>query len=718
MMRLIPPYVLHLRAYLLHCLCVCLLLPGLLYGQVPELPKKSDVRVVIDISGSMKKNDPHNLRRPALDMLVNLLPEGSRGGVWTFGQYVNMLVKHGAIDDNWKQQAAAQTQAINSVAQFTNIGEALEKTAYDKAYTDKGDFQTHVILLTDGMVDIDRDPAKNVQERKRILDDIVPLYQQAGYKIHTISLSDNADKQLMDRLAVATDGQSAVANTAEDLMGVFLQVFDRAVPKEELPLTGNTFLTDSSIEEFTALIFRQTNSPATQLIAPDLAKYTQATVDPNVNWYATDHYDLVTVKRPLEGEWRIVAELDPKSRITVVSDLRLVVKPLSGNIQVNQAVDLSLVLREDNNVVTRAEFLNLLDIDVKVTHIDSGQHQSQRLSEGLVPGNGVYAARLDYFKNPGDYEIRVNVDGKSFQRQFNQRVSVRQPFMIEHDTISADGKTQLQVRVLPQIKRIDFDKTEVVGKLKDPSGSSNIVRFTLTDGQIWQWQMTPELEGQYHLSVRVTALDSQGQSKHFIPEPVVFSFPEEEDFFTSLNTTEDAGPLLAEVDEDNTSALVASITSDEIVEEQINEAELIAAEEAAAETEKNHRQWLLYGVLGAVNILIILVIYLLYRKLFGRSAALGDEEEKSDVETAGKAAASDAGFEEPPMDEMNVSDLGEAESEIDLADDDSETQDLDTAAQEQDPLAELSPEALDDDEDPEFSLDDFAPDSLDDDEDT
>ena len=43
----------------------------------------SDVRVVVDISGSMKKNDPNNLRAPAVRMLVGLMPEEARTGVWT-----------------------------------------------------------------------------------------------------------------------------------------------------------------------------------------------------------------------------------------------------------------------------------------------------------------------------------------------------------------------------------------------------------------------------------------------------------------------------------------------------------------------------------------------------------------------------------------------------------------------------------------------------------
>ena len=46
-----------------------------------EEERLADVRLLIDVSGSMKLNDPANLRQPAIDLLVKLLPEGSKAGV-------------------------------------------------------------------------------------------------------------------------------------------------------------------------------------------------------------------------------------------------------------------------------------------------------------------------------------------------------------------------------------------------------------------------------------------------------------------------------------------------------------------------------------------------------------------------------------------------------------------------------------------------------------
>ncbi len=710
-------------------LVCCLLFSTVAFAQAPEAAKPSDVRIVIDISGSMKKNDPQNLRRPALDMLVKLLPEGSKAGVWTFGQYVNMLVKHRTVDKAWKQEASIKSNTINSVAQFTNIGEALEKAAYDKSYSTKDKFQTHVILLTDGMVDIDRDPAVNSRERNRILNEILPMYQNAGYAIHTVSLSDKADKKLMDRLALATNGRSVVAKTADELMNVFLQVFDQAVPKEELPFEGNSFLTDSSIEEFTALIFRKPNSPETRLIAPDQSEYNQSTKDPNLNWYRTDKYDLITIKRPLEGEWKVLAELEPQSRITVVSDLSLVVKSIPTNILVNDIVDLSLALREENKVIARAEFLELLDIDVSVKYTDGNKQWSKRLSDGLVPGNGVYNASLDYFKKVGQYKIEVNVDGKSFQRRSNHRVNIRTPFAVETSTVNKDGKTLFKVEVIPQSQGFDLAKTEVVGKLKEPSGTSHIKNFTFNQDQLWELILTPEEEGVYHLTLRITTTDDRGKANNIIPEPISFKYPQEDGFFEALAEEPKVDELKEEEPKEAPKPIKASETSeDKEGDEELLEEDLIDEE---AEEDSNMMQWILYASLAIVNILIILVIYILYRKLFGKKKSVIEDEEdesadpkKGTQESSPEPAA--PAFEEPPMDEMVIDDL---DDDIDLAADDSEDK-----AIEENPLDDLSPESLDDDpfdtdlslddsdstdldEDPEFSLDDFAPDELDDDSD-
>ncbi len=94
-------------------------------------PQKADVRVLIDISGSMIQNDPQNLRRPALRMLAGLLQPGTRAGIWTFGRWVNNLVPVTDVDAAWKERIRSVSNQIKSPGQFTNIELVLEKASAD-----------------------------------------------------------------------------------------------------------------------------------------------------------------------------------------------------------------------------------------------------------------------------------------------------------------------------------------------------------------------------------------------------------------------------------------------------------------------------------------------------------------------------------------------------------------------------------------------------------
>jgi uncharacterized protein (TIGR03503 family) len=703
----------NIRFYYARLLCLALLLlcaaTPQSYAQAPESAKPSDVRLVIDISGSMKKNDPQNLRRPALDMLVQLLPKGSKAGIWTFGQYVNMLVPHKPVDAKWGRTASASSSEIKSIAQFTNIGAALEKAAYDhkRQLTKDQAYQTHVILLTDGMVDIDRDSRLNRNERQRILDKILPMYQQANITLHTIALSDNADKKLLNKLALATDGKVAVAKNAEELMNVFLQVFNQAVPLEELAFDGNKFAVDSSIEEFTALILRKKNAKPTVVVSPDGQQYTQDTSDSRVKWHHTDQYDLITITQPLEGEWGVSADLEPESRVTVVSDLRIAVKSMPTNMSVDEVINTSLVLREEDKTITRPEFLGLLDISVEISS-PTGNNWSQQLSSNTVPADGVYSTILNQFTQSGEYTINFSVEGKTFNRQYSHQLSVRTPFSVEVDKSDKNGRTEFAVDVIAQSQEVDVSQTKVFGVLTAPSGKTSSVDFVPQQDGTWRLLVVANEDGDYAINIRVDSINNRNEKEKIKLDTVRLS-QENSAFFQ--NEAPKSEPIkLAPIPAKSVEKKPIVPTKEEVpVEEEL-------VEEAPKE-EADYSQYILYGIIGFINLFIIGIGYVVYRKLFtSKPEEDGDEEADSDAEDA---------FVEPPMDEMAVDDLVEDELEepqsLSAEDNKSAAADIasdsDSDSEMEDAMNAALDGADDDDEDiPDFSLDEFSPDSLDEEE--
>ncbi|MBB1487069.1 VWA domain-containing protein [Oceanospirillum sediminis] len=430
--------------------------------------QKPDVRVLIDISGSMKENDPNNLRVPALNLLVDLLPEDSRAGVWTFGAYVNQLVPHEIVDDNWRSDARSRSRQITSSALFTDIENAIERSVYD--INRPTDYERHVILLTDGLVDISEAGSsrqkriENNQSRDDIQYDLLPRLQKAGVTVHTVALSDNADKDLMLKLAQRTGGLAAVANNAEELMQLFVQALDRTAPNEQVPLENNRFLVDSSINEFTALIFHKPNSQRVFLISPSGKRYTSLDHPDTIKWHYETRYDLITVKDPEDGEWLVETEMHPDSRVTVVSDLSLKVSDVPAMLYRGLSLDIEASVYEEGELITRNEFLKVMSLNAEQLSDNDKILQADILTR-KPSAKGYFETNLGPFNKTGNYRIKVNLDGKTFQRSISQPVFVQDIVSSSLDNDDAgDPKRIFFTRVLPELKANDIQiKGTVMG---------------------------------------------------------------------------------------------------------------------------------------------------------------------------------------------------------------------------------------------------------------
>ena len=150
-------------------------------------------------------------------------------------------------------------------------------------------------------VDIEASPEKNDAERSRIVDQLLPELKRAKVKVHTIALSTNADVELLEALSEGTDGLFAVAEDAEALNKAFLRAFDQSVQGDQVPLEDNRFLIDSSVEEFTALVFKKDLSKATRLTSPAGDVYRADSESSRINWVTSEQYDLITIRNPGEG---------------------------------------------------------------------------------------------------------------------------------------------------------------------------------------------------------------------------------------------------------------------------------------------------------------------------------------------------------------------------------------------------------------------------------
>lgn len=635
------------------------IVPFTAHAQTEAESLPSDVRLVIDVSGSMKQNDPNNLRQPAVELLVRLLPETSKAGVWTFGRWVNMLTKHQVVDEIWRENAKLDAQKINSVGLYTNIGEALEKAAYDVDRSNNK-YRTSILLLTDGMVDIDKDPAVNQKEWRRIVDEVLPKLKSAGVIVHTIALSDNADTDLLNKLSLNTDGIAAVAHTAEDLMQIFLKAFDAAAPMEQVPLSDDGFVIDSSVEEFTALIFRGAESKPTQIVGPDQEVITASTASKYVNWYKTKSYDLITVKQPLEGQWNVIADMDPGSRVTVVSNLNLRVRPLPNNVFEKQQESVSFALQEDGSIITRSEFLTIMDISASMMagkdEFDLREIWKQKIETKVPPEDGMFNVDLPAFTKAGIYQLSVVVDGKSFVREFNHQFTTRQPFGADISQIFNDGKLEYLLTARYYGGDVNIKKTKIVATIVAPDERNKIRPLNATETDTWQTSIRPELEGEYTAKIKIRGETLQGQGFEVNLEEIRFSYSIDKGFVEKEEPFFDGGPTPTPEKE----------KTQEPSPEPTAEAENTESDEnlEVENSDKDLAAWIIYAALGLGNVLLFGIGFVVVRKVLGINK--NDVLEQFSEENIEKEIQQEREVEEPTP--STVEEVEEVEEEPPMED--------------------------------------------------
>ncbi len=488
-----------------------------------------DVRIIIDISGSMKQTDPNNLRIPALNLLLKLMPEGAQAGIWTFGRYVNNLVPVAAVDDKWREDALKAAVEISSLGLRTNLTGALNDAAW--GLSAESGFQQSIILLTDGKVDMAEQTTANAEEintaeRQKLMSEVLDKYRQSGANIHTLALSDLADKTLLQEIALETDGLYSEASNAEELMKAFLRAFDRAVPVEQVPMEDNTFVIDGSVKEFTALIFKRSGgSQETALLTPAGSRITELEHSQNVRWHKDLNFDLITIKQPEAGTWVAEADLDPSNRVTILSDLALSVEGIPATIFPGDKLDVEIKLTNAGEVVNKVEILRLTDMTMTVVTA-SGREGSKILSDPeSPPSDGIYREGLYRLKELGQYQVELIAEGRTFQRKRSFSMTMMQPVEIEHR--ADEEKKVYRIEVKPLSDNLDTERSRVIAKIKSPDENTIIQSVVFNpDENAWVSEISPTKgAGEYRVDLNIRGITQSGKNFKVKPETIVFDLP-------------------------------------------------------------------------------------------------------------------------------------------------------------------------------------------------
>ncbi len=214
---------------------------------LPENPKADskkvpppilDIIIVLDNSGSMKKNDPDFITKEVVTNFLFGLGKKSRLGMVIFDQEAKLVEP---LTEIALQEAGAKfltsLDTINYKGLFTNTPAGIERAIYELKTSGRKDARKVIILLTDGIVDTGN-KNQDLEKEKWLSEDLTLVSKKEGIRIFGIAFTDKADFRLIQTLAYKTDGDYFRAYTADEIHGVFKKIHEEITKPPPQPKTA------------------------------------------------------------------------------------------------------------------------------------------------------------------------------------------------------------------------------------------------------------------------------------------------------------------------------------------------------------------------------------------------------------------------------------------------------------------------------------------------
>ena len=186
-----------------------------------KAPHPKDIIFVIDNSGSMKKNDPGLVTKRIVARFFDRLDMGDRCGIVLFdskARQVTPLLELGT--PNSKDQLISGLELVDYRGQRTDSPAGIERAIYELRTRGRAEAMQCIIFLTDGIVDTGS-VQSDADKTRWLRDDLALESHKAGIRIYGVAFTENADFQLIQSLAMKTDGAYFRALDAVGLEAAF-----------------------------------------------------------------------------------------------------------------------------------------------------------------------------------------------------------------------------------------------------------------------------------------------------------------------------------------------------------------------------------------------------------------------------------------------------------------------------------------------------------------
>ena len=420
-----------------------ILLPALAATADPAIAPGSgcDIVILMDSSGSMKHTDPKNYRKDAAKLFVSLLGADDRVGIMSFGDNARLLSPLARNSPKNRKKLFRAIDRISSREFSTNITDAVRKGF--QQLTVSHNTNKIMILMSDGRLALGS-PEKDVAAFAE-LTRILPEVAKAGVKLYTVAFTDESDHPLLENMARVTGGFFRYARMDWDVHVMFTSIFEKIKSPDSVPFEGEAFSLDKDIQEATVLVTKKAGT-AIALMDPAARKHAAAHHAKNMQWYQSNIFDMITVRKPAAGAWRVKLSANEGNKVFVVTNLNLKSSFAGSFVPRGKSLAIDAWLEKEGGMITEQDLLHSTTFSAEL--VEPGK-PPRKLD--LAPGSsaGAYAASL-VPEAAGEYTVTIVASGKTFKREKIFQFKTEEPTApVEPVPARAELKTLPSVSATP-----------------------------------------------------------------------------------------------------------------------------------------------------------------------------------------------------------------------------------------------------------------------------
>lgn len=229
------------------------------------------------------------------------------------------------------------------------------------------------------------------------------------------------------------------------------------IPELEPAMDESNFVISMPIEEFT--IIAKKKKPETQIFIqpPHGQRYSYLIESDTINWLKSDSFDMITIKNPTVGLWKVLFSLGKNNKTYIIQNLRVMTKDDNPTFPMGTSIDIESWLEHDEGMITKSDILDKIKLIYEVTKPDGKTLKllpfAKEKGEGSENIAGVFTHLFDP-KKRGTYQVKITAQAGTFKKvkTFSFKVTVPKKHAKNENDTETNSPESVKKAATPSIK--------------------------------------------------------------------------------------------------------------------------------------------------------------------------------------------------------------------------------------------------------------------------